>query len=79
MNATVTPEGRQINVARSPLRSHFDEPQKNEVHLLYLKCVFYIVDVHYVRTSVLIPANKWRRKVIIQPAWLLRSKAFTMT
>ena len=28
------------NFARNPLRSYFHEPQKNEIHLLYLHFVF---------------------------------------
>ena len=28
------------NFARDPLRSYFHEPQKNEIHLLYLHFVF---------------------------------------
>ena len=31
---------RHINFARDPLRSYFHEPQKNEIHLLYLHFVF---------------------------------------
>ena len=31
-----TPEGRHVNFARGPLRSYFHDPQKNEIHLLYL-------------------------------------------
>ena len=29
-----------VNFARDPLRSYFHEPQKNEIHLLYLHFVF---------------------------------------
>ena len=29
-----------LNFARDPLRSYFHEPQKNEIHLLYLHFVF---------------------------------------
>ena len=32
--------GRHINFARDPLHSYFYEPQKNEIHLLYLYFVF---------------------------------------
>ena len=32
--------GRHDNFARDPLRSYFHEPQKNEIHLLYLHFVF---------------------------------------
>ena len=32
--------GRHVNFARAPLRSYFHEPQKNEIHLLYLHFVF---------------------------------------
>ena len=35
-----TPEGRHVNFARDPLRSYFHDPQKNEIHLLYLYFVF---------------------------------------
>ena len=34
------PEGRHANFARNLLRSYFHEPQKNEMHLLYLHFVF---------------------------------------
>ena len=38
MNAMghVQKEGRHVNFARDPLRSYFHDPQKNEIHLLYL-------------------------------------------
>ena len=29
-----------LNFARDPLRSYFHEPQKNEIHLLYLHFIF---------------------------------------
>ena len=32
--------GRHVNFARDLLHSYFDEPQKNEIHLLYLHFVF---------------------------------------
>ena len=32
--------GRHVNFGRDPLRLYFDEPQKNEIHLLYLHFVF---------------------------------------
>ena len=31
---------RHVNFARDPLRSYLHEPQKNEIHLLYLHCDF---------------------------------------
>ena len=34
------PERRHVNFARDPLRSYFHEPQKSEIHLLYLHFVF---------------------------------------
>ena len=34
------PEGRHFNFTRDPLRLYFHEPQKNEIHLLYLHFVF---------------------------------------
>ena len=34
------PKGRHINFARDLLGSYFHEPQKNELHLLYLRFVF---------------------------------------
>ena len=36
----VTPAGHHAIFARDPLRSYFDECQKNEIHLLYLHFVF---------------------------------------
>ena len=50
----VAPEEHHINFARDPLCSYFHEPQKNEIHLLYL---------HFVFTSLLFiivtPALAW--------------------
>ena len=42
MNAMghVQSKWRPSNFARDPLRSYFDEPQKNEIHLLYLHYFF---------------------------------------
>ena len=42
MNATGHLQGRHVNFARNLLRSYlkFHEPQKNEIHLLYLHFVF---------------------------------------
>ena len=47
MNATdhvqskcMTSEGRYVNFAQDPLRSYFNEPKKNEIHLLHIQFVF---------------------------------------
>ena len=34
-NRDMIPEGRHVNFAWDRLRSYFDKPQKNEIHLLY--------------------------------------------
>ena len=43
MNATchVQSKGHHVNFAQDPLRSYFHEPQKNEIHLLYLHFVLH--------------------------------------
>ena len=40
VNMTPAP-WRHVNFARDPLRSYFHEPQKNEIHHLYLYFVFF--------------------------------------
>ena len=72
------PEGRHVNFALDPLRSYFHEPQKNEIHLLYLDFVL-ISFFYYLWNFYLNLANKRRRKIIIRRVWLLRSTAVTMT
>ena len=80
VNFAREPFGRHVNFARDPLRSYFHEPQKNEIHLLYLHFVFkFIVFVHYLWNFGLNLGNKGRRKVITRRVWLLPSTAVTMT
>ena len=57
-----------VNFARDLLRSYFDEPQKNEIHLIFTHS-FDIVFVHYLWNFDLNLANKGWRKVIIQHVW----------
>ena len=69
------PEGRHIKFAWDLLRLYFHQPQKNEIHLLYLHFVF----IHYLWNFYLNLANKRRRKVLIRCVWLLHSTAITVT
>ena len=45
----MTTKGCHVNFAWDPLGSYFDETkcQKNEIHLLYLPFIFYIIIIHY--------------------------------
>ena len=60
----MTPEGRHVNFVRDPLRSYFDEPQKNEVHLLYLHFVSASVLFDICKVCINILQNKLRKDVI---------------
>ena len=55
-----------VNFARDPLRSYFDEPQKNEIYLSYLHFVFASILWNFDLNL----ANKRRRKVINWRVWL---------
>ena len=63
------------NFARDPLRSYFDEPQKNEIHLLYLHFIFPSFLFIICEVFIKILQNKQRRDVINQHVWLLHSTA----
>ena len=40
MQSKCTPGGRHVNFAQDLLRPYFHDPQKDEIHLLYLYFVF---------------------------------------
>ena len=63
---------------RDLLHSYFHEPQKNEIHLIFILC-FHTVFVHNLWNFYLNLANKRQSKVIIRRVWLLHSTAVTMT
>ena len=69
--------------ARDPLRSYFHEPQKNEIHLLYLHfdftCFFFLF--FYLRNFDLNLAKKAAKKRC-NPTWLVstfNSRHYDMT
>ena len=70
---------RHVNFAQDPLRSYFHEPQKNEIHLLYLYFVFTSFLFSICEVVIKLMQSRLRRKVINRRVWLFRSIAITMT
>ena len=70
---------RHVNFAWDPLRSYFDEPQKNYIHVWYLHFVFisflFIVCEFFIK----ILQNKRQRDIINWRVCLSRSTAASMT
>ena len=75
------PKGVMLTLQGDPLRSYFHEPQKNEIHLLYLHFVFtlFLFNICGIFYLNLANTGKRQRKVIIRSVRLLRSTAVTLT
>ena len=58
------PKGFTFNFAQDPLHSYFDQPHKNEIHLLYLHFVFtlflFIICEVFIK---ILRNNRWRKVI----------------